>query len=92
MYWIVDKVPDQSLLNTAEWRFFFPRLYKLYPNDDINLNISVSSPPIIEIGNQQIHTMIPLDMVINVLDADKAIPVACISMVSLLKQLLIFFF
>ncbi|CAI9784121.1 unnamed protein product [Fraxinus pennsylvanica] len=80
MYWIVDKVPDQSLLNTAEWRFFFPRLYKLYPNDNINLNISVSSPPIIEIGKQQIDTIIPLDMVIDVLDADKVIPVACISM------------
>ncbi|KAL2495866.1 putative BPI/LBP family protein [Forsythia ovata] len=80
MHWIVDKVPDQSLLNTAEWRFIVPQLYKLYPNDNIILNISVSSPPIIKIGNQQIHSTIPLDMVLDVLDADKVIPVACISM------------
>ncbi|KAK4491753.1 hypothetical protein RD792_002528 [Penstemon davidsonii] len=81
MHWMVDKVPDQSLLNTAEWRFIVPQLYKKYPNRDMNLNLSVSSPPIIEVENQRISAIIPLDVVIDILDADELIPVACISMV-----------
>lgn len=90
MHWIIDEVPDQSLLNTTEWRFIVPQLYKMYPNDNIILNMSVSSPPIIEIRKQQIHATIPIDMVVDVLSADEVISVACISMVRLLKQLFIF--
>ncbi|KAH1062748.1 hypothetical protein GLYMA_02G295500v4 [Glycine max] len=52
MQWIVDELPDQALLNTAEWRFLIPQLYKKYPNDDMNLNISVSSPPDIQVTNK----------------------------------------
>ncbi|KAL2523741.1 putative BPI/LBP family protein [Abeliophyllum distichum] len=81
MHWIVDNVSDQSLLNTAGWRFIVPQLYKLYPNDDINLNISVSSLPTIKIEKQQIVATIPLDVVIDVLDAGEVIPVVGISMV-----------
>ncbi|KAL3851170.1 hypothetical protein ACJIZ3_013052 [Penstemon smallii] len=81
MHWMVDEVPDQSLLNTAGWRFIVPQLYKKYPNRDMNLNLSVSSPPIIEVENQRISAIIPLDFVIDILDADELIPVACISMV-----------
>ncbi|CAA3032502.1 BPI LBP family At1g04970 [Olea europaea subsp. europaea] len=80
MHWIIDEVPDQSLLNTTEWRFIVPQLYKMYPNDNIILNMSVSSPPIIEIRKQQIHATIPIDMVVDVLSADEVISVACISM------------
>ncbi|CAI9773405.1 unnamed protein product [Fraxinus pennsylvanica] len=81
MHWIVDNISDQSLLNTAGWRFFIPQLYKLYPNDDINLNISVSSLPTIKIEKQQIDATIPLDVVIDVLDAGEVIPVAGFSTV-----------
>ncbi|KAL2472924.1 putative BPI/LBP family protein [Forsythia ovata] len=81
MHWIVDNVSDQSLLNTAGWRFIIPQLYKLYPNDDINLNISVSSLPTIKIEKQHIVATIPLDVVIDVLDAGEVIPVAGVSMV-----------
>ncbi|KAI3466458.1 hypothetical protein Pfo_023121 [Paulownia fortunei] len=81
MHWVVDKVPDQSLLNTAGWRFIIPQLYKMYPNHDMNLNLSVSSPPIIKVEMQQIKAKIPLDVVIDVLDVEEVIPVACISMV-----------
>lgn len=80
MNWMVDKLPDQSLLNTAEWRFIIPRLYKKYPNHDMNLNISISSLPIVEVGEQNIKATIPLNLVIDVLDAEELIPVACISM------------
>lgn len=87
MHWIVDKIPDQSLLNTAGWRFIIPQLYKKYPNHDMNLNISVSSPPTIEVETRKIKAKIPLDMVIDVLDGQEVIPVVCISLVSLVKSL-----
>ncbi|XP_073029954.1 LOW QUALITY PROTEIN: putative BPI/LBP family protein At1g04970 [Primulina eburnea] len=80
MQWMVDKLPDQSLLNTAEWRFIIPRLYKKYPNRDMNLNISISSLPIVKVGEQNIKATIPLNLVIDVLDEEELIQVACISM------------
>lgn len=82
MHWIVDKIPDQNLMNTAGWKFIIPQLYKQYPNDDLNLNISVHSIPIIKIGEQQVDATIPLDVIIDVLDAGHVVPVACISVVS----------
>ncbi|XP_010270100.1 PREDICTED: putative BPI/LBP family protein At1g04970 isoform X1 [Nelumbo nucifera] len=81
MHWIVDKVPDQYLLNTAGWKYIVPQLYKKYPNDDMNLNISVSSPPMIRISPHNIDATIYSDMTIDVLDANETIPVACISVV-----------
>ncbi|MQM00661.1 hypothetical protein Taro_033398 [Colocasia esculenta] len=81
MHWIVDKVPDQSLLNTAGWRFIVPQLYKKYPNDDMKLNISLSSPPVIKISRKNIDASIFADMTVNVLDGSEVVPVACISMV-----------
>ncbi|KAF8414183.1 hypothetical protein HHK36_002182 [Tetracentron sinense] len=81
MKWVVDAVPDQSLLNTAGWRFIVPQLYKQYPNDDMNLNISLTSPPVIRISQRNIDATIYSDMTIDVLDSNEAIPVACISLV-----------
>lgn len=87
MNWIVEYASDRYLLNTSVWRFIVPQLYKLYPDDDIKLNISVSSLPTIKFGKQQIDATIPLDMVIDVSDAGEIIPVAGISMVRLVKCL-----
>ncbi|KAL5126645.1 putative BPI/LBP family protein [Glycine soja] len=81
MHWIVDQIPDQSLLNTAGWRFIVPQLYKKYPNHDMNLNVSLSSPPVVEISNQKAGATIFADMAIDVLEEDEVIPVACISLV-----------
>lgn len=81
MHWIVDKVPDQSLLNTTGWRYIAPRLYEQYPNDAMNLNVSVSSPPIIKVAKDDIDAMINLDLTIYVMEAGQVIPVACISLV-----------
>ncbi|KAL6136989.1 hypothetical protein ACLB2K_062284 [Fragaria x ananassa] len=81
MQWIVDKIPDQSFLNTAGYRFIIPQLYKKYPNHDMNLNISLSSPPIIKISEHDIGAIIYADLIIDVLDEDGVIPVACISLV-----------
>lgn len=86
MQWIVDKVPDQYLLNTGGWRFIIPQLYKKYPNDDMNLNISLSSPPVMRIAKNNIDAFINVDLVIDVLEAGKVIPVACITLVSLNGQ------
>ncbi|XP_015973041.1 putative BPI/LBP family protein At1g04970 [Arachis duranensis] len=79
MQWILDELPDQNLLNTAEWRFIVPQLFKQYPNDDMNLNISVSSAPVIQVTNQDIKATINLDIIIDVLESGQVIPVACIS-------------
>ncbi|XP_057726917.1 putative BPI/LBP family protein At1g04970 [Arachis stenosperma] len=81
MHWIVDKIPDQSLLNTAGWRFIVPQLYRKYPNHDMNLNISLSSPPVVEISNQKAGANVFADLTIDVLEEHEVIPVACISLV-----------
>ncbi|CAL5341657.1 unnamed protein product [Camellia sinensis] len=79
MHWIVDEIPDQFLLNTAEWRHILPQLYNQYPNDEMNVNISITSPPIIKVTQQNIDAEIYSDLTIDVLDGGKVIPVACIS-------------
>ncbi|XP_058775223.1 putative BPI/LBP family protein At1g04970 [Vicia villosa] len=58
LHWILDELPNQSVLNTAEWKLIIPQLYKQYPNDDMNLNISVSSPPVIEVSDQDIDATV----------------------------------
>ncbi|KAF3453380.1 hypothetical protein FNV43_RR03820 [Rhamnella rubrinervis] len=80
MHWIVDKVPDQSLLNTSKWRYIVPQLYKQYPDDYMDLNITVSSPPTIKVVNDGIDVTIYLDVTVDVLDADEVIPVVCLSL------------
>ena len=81
MHRIINKLPDQSILNTSKWRYAVPELYKKYPNAAMDLNISVSSPPIIKVVNNDIQTTIYSDVVIDVLDAAEVIPVASISLV-----------
>uniref|UniRef100_A0A2P2KZ28 Putative BPI/LBP family protein At1g04970 isoform X2 n=1 Tax=Rhizophora mucronata TaxID=61149 RepID=A0A2P2KZ28_RHIMU len=81
MQWIVDKIPDQSFLNTAGWKYIIPQLYKKYPNEDMNLNISLSSAPVMKILKSNIDATVYLDLIIDVLQADQVIPVACISSV-----------
>ncbi|KAK7387123.1 hypothetical protein VNO78_27648 [Psophocarpus tetragonolobus] len=79
MQLIIDKLPDQDILNTAKWRFIVPQLYKRYPNDDMQLNISVSSPPVIQLTYQDIGATIFLDIIVEVLEKGELIPVAIIS-------------
>ncbi|KAJ1441313.1 Lipid-binding serum glycoprotein, C-terminal [Sesbania bispinosa] len=79
MQLIIDELPNQAILNTAEWRFIVPQLYKQYPNDDMQLNISVSSPPLIQVTYQDIGATIFVDITIDVLEGGQVIPVACIS-------------
>ncbi|MQM01979.1 hypothetical protein Taro_034739 [Colocasia esculenta] len=81
LHWVVDEVPDRHLLNTAGWRFIIPQLYKKYPNDDMKLNVSVTSAPILRISRKNIVVSILSDIIVNVLDGNKMIPVACIATV-----------
>lgn len=81
MNWVVEKMGDQPLLNTAGWKYIVPQLYRKYPNDDIKLNISFSSPPVIIIFAEKIDVTAYFEMTINVVDAAEIIPVACISVV-----------
>lgn len=78
----MDQIPDQALLNTAGWRFIIPQLYKKYPNDDMNLNVSLASPPVIRISQKIIDVSANVDLIIDVLDGGQVIPVACIFLVS----------
>ncbi|XP_076895510.1 putative BPI/LBP family protein At1g04970 [Bidens hawaiensis] len=80
VYWIVDNLPDQKLMNTAGWRFIIPKLYKEFPNDELSLNFTILSPPVIKVKNEGIVAILDSDVIINVMDAGEVIPVACISM------------
>lgn len=53
----------------------------------MSLNISVTSPPKIQVSEHDIGATIDIDMTINVLDSSEVIPVACISLVSLIENL-----
>jgi lipopolysaccharide-binding protein len=82
MHWVVNELPGQFFLNTKTWRFLIPKLYKKYPNEDMTLNISVTSSPLVKIEVGNIGATVNSDLVINVLDGNKAVPVACIAVVS----------
>ena len=47
----------------------------------MNLNLSLSSPPVVEISNQKAGANIFAYMTIDVLEEDEVIPMACISLV-----------
>lgn len=85
---MVNKVPEQSLLNTASWKYLIPQLYRKYPNDDMILNMSLTSPPDVWITSKKVGANLLLDMTVNVLDGSSTIPVACISMVITIEYML----
>ncbi|KAI4388384.1 hypothetical protein MLD38_000717 [Melastoma candidum] len=81
LQWIVDKLPDQAMLNTSRWKYIVPQLYLQYPDDNMYLNISCSSRPLVKVRKEGITATVDLAVVINVLDANRSISVACISLV-----------
>lgn len=96
MHWIINKTHYRSYLNTAEWRYVFPRLYHKYPNEDIQLNISITSPPITQIVQHGLDVTLSLDVTVDVLHDKESldttvddsprieiVPVVGITMVSL---------
>ena len=79
--WTVDTLPDQAMLNTAWWRFLIPQLYRKYPNDDMNLNISLSAPPVVQISPHGISATVYADLIVDVMEGRDIVPVLCISLV-----------
>lgn len=92
MHWTVDKIPDQSLMNTDGWKYIIPQLYEQYPDYDMNLRMKVTSPPIIRISDRDIDTTISADLIIEVLNSGEVVPVTCISLVCLIIMIIIFEF
>lgn len=82
MHFILDTLPEQYLLNTAEWKYIIPQLYQMYPNADMNLNISISSPPILSVSHNSIDATVYADITVGVLVDGERVPVACISTLS----------
>ncbi|XP_074320199.1 putative BPI/LBP family protein At1g04970 [Silene latifolia] len=80
MKWRVDKIPDQSLLNTTKWIEVAPQLYKQYPNDKMVLDILSSSPPSVRVSDGKMEATVSGDVTINVLNDGEVIPVACVSL------------
>ena len=60
-----------------------PQLYEQYPDDDMNLSTIVTSPPIIRIADHDIDTSIYANLIIEVLNFDEVVQVACISLLCL---------
>lgn len=77
--WLVDKVPDQTFLNTSKWKYLIPQLYEQYPNKDMNLNFTVSSPPIVAVNLDGMEGIATAYMIIQVVDNSEILQVACIS-------------
>uniref|UniRef100_A0A0E0QSX1 Lipid-binding serum glycoprotein C-terminal domain-containing protein n=3 Tax=Oryza TaxID=4527 RepID=A0A0E0QSX1_ORYRU len=65
---------DEDVFNSVSALYF-----KKYPNDDMLLNISATSPPSVRINVGRIDAAVDLDVTVNVLDFDEIVPVACIS-------------
>ncbi|KAL8166946.1 hypothetical protein V2J09_008445 [Rumex salicifolius] len=81
MRWTVDKLPDQSLLNTSNWKSIVPQLYQQFPDEEMNLNILVTSSPSVEISNKNVTVMIHSDVSLGVLDGGEEIQVVCMAVV-----------
>ncbi|KAH9555834.1 hypothetical protein CY35_08G137300 [Sphagnum magellanicum] len=78
--WLVDELPQESMLNTAFWKWLIPQLYKKYPNDDMALDFSVSSAPQVELSKDGAKAFAGADMTIIVKTNNGSVPVACLSM------------
>ncbi|KFK39349.1 hypothetical protein AALP_AA3G232800 [Arabis alpina] len=81
MHMVIGESKNGSVLSTSDWKLILPGLYKLYPNDKMMLNMSVTSPPDVKITENGIDATIQLEISINVQDFGKVLSVARISSV-----------
>lgn len=86
MQWRVNKIPDQSLLNTTEWKEVVPQLYEQFPDARMVLDILVDSPPSVHVFDGGMEATINTDVTVDVVKDGEVIPVACGSVVSLSSQ------
>ncbi|CAM6042964.1 unnamed protein product [Sphagnum compactum] len=78
--WLVDELPQESILNTAFWKWIIPQLYKKYPNDDMVLHVSASAAPQVELTKDGAKALAVADVTVLVKTGNGSVPVACLSM------------
>ncbi|XP_057540372.1 putative BPI/LBP family protein At1g04970 [Amaranthus tricolor] len=81
MQWRVEKIPDQSLLNTTLWKEVVPELYEQFPDSRMVLDLLASSPPSVHIFDGGMEATINTDVIVDVMSDGEVVPVACGSVV-----------
>ncbi|KAF8103969.1 hypothetical protein N665_0182s0075 [Sinapis alba] len=77
----IQQTENGSALSTSDWKLILPELYKQYPNVRMMLNMSVTSPPAVNIKEHGIDAMIDLEISIYVQNSGTVLSVARISAV-----------
>lgn len=77
----IDQTKNGSALSTSDWKLILPELYKQYPNVKMMLNMSVTSPPAVNIRETGIDAIIDLEISIDVQNSGVVLSVARISTV-----------
>jgi hypothetical protein len=86
---LVDELPQESILNTAFWKWIIPQLYEKYPNDDMVLHLSASAAPHAELMKDGAKVLAVADVTVLVKTGNGSVPVACLSMVGILFIVLV---
>jgi hypothetical protein len=84
--WLVDTMPEKEFLNTSKWRYIIPQLYRDYPNAELTFHFDVTSPPTILLTPDGIEGSAVADMMIEAVKDGDLVPVACITIVSVLSK------
>lgn len=77
----IEQTKNGSALSTSDWKLILPELYKQYPNVKMMLNMSVTSPPAVNIRETGIDGIIDLEISIDVQNSGVVLSVARMSTV-----------
>ncbi|KAJ0264552.1 putative BPI/LBP family protein [Hirschfeldia incana] len=77
----IQQTKNGSALSTSDWKQILPELYKEYPNVKMMLNMSVTSPPAVNIRETGIDAIIDLEISIDVQNNGVILSVARMSTV-----------
>ncbi|KAH0926793.1 hypothetical protein HID58_019049 [Brassica napus] len=77
----IQETKNGSALSTSDWKLILPELYKQYPNVKMMLNMTVTSPPAVNITKNGIDAIIDLEISIDVQNSGAVLSVARISVV-----------
>ncbi|KAL0743107.1 hypothetical protein Bca4012_084620 [Brassica carinata] len=77
----IQHTNNGSALSTSDWKLILPELYKQYPNVKMMLNMSVTSPPAVNITESGIDATIDLEISVDVQNSGAVLSVARISTV-----------
>ncbi|CAH8328994.1 unnamed protein product [Eruca vesicaria subsp. sativa] len=79
MHLDIEQTKNGSALSTSDWKLILPELYKQYPDVKMMLNMSVTSPPAVNITENGIDGTINLEISIHVKNSGVVLPVARLS-------------